>query len=205
MKTLVSLLFLAAGLLGTVPASDAKPIEFVFTAIVASAEPVFPTVHPGDLVVGKYFFESNTADSVPGDPTQGRYLSVGHFDAKIGALTFSFPLSVIEVLDNFGGVGSADRYTVAAISGNTQLQLRLLAETNPNAFTNDHLPLVPPTLSAFSSRNFQVYVLETGGFISKIDSNVITLVTPEPSALVLFVSGLAGLAGVAGWRKRGNI
>jgi PEP-CTERM motif len=203
MKALVILLSLVVGLLGTVPASDAKPVEFVFTAVVASAEhPVFPTVNPGDFVVGKYFFESSTPDSDP-NPTRGSYLSSGHFDARIGMLSFSFPLSFIEVLDNFGG-GSADRYTVAAMSGNTLLELTLLAETNPNAFTNDLLPLVPPALSAFSSRNFQVFVRNQPGsdFISKIDANVVTLVVPEPSAMILLMSGVAFLAGTAGWRKR---
>lgn len=205
MKVLVILLSLAVSLLGTVPASDAKPIEFVFTAIVASAEPEFPTVHPGDLVVGKYFFESNTADSDP-NPGRGAYFSAGTFDVKIGTLTFRFPLSEIEVLDNY--FGSQDRYTVVAQSGNTLLELTLLDSANQNPFTNDSLPLVPPPLSKFDdSRHFQVFLRNPPNpdFIPKINADVTTLVAPEPSALVLFVSGLAGLAGVAGWRKRGPL
>jgi len=38
------------------------------------------------------------------------------------------------------------------------LPLYLLAETNPNAFTNDNLPLLPPALGSFSTDLFLVYV-----------------------------------------------
>jgi hypothetical protein len=201
MKALVILLSLVVGLLGTVPASDAKPVEFVFTAVVASAEhPVFPTVNPGDLVVGKYFFESNTPDSDP-NPTRGSYLSTGHFDTRIGTLSFSFPLSFIEVLDNFSG---PDRYTVAAMSGNTLLELTLFDAANSNPFTNDSLPLLPPPLGLFDdSKQFQVFVRTAPGqdFISKIAANVVALVIPEPSALILLMSGIACLGA---WRVGGS-
>src|SRR5215470_10016941 len=172
MKSLGTILVLALALGAGVLEAHAKPITFSFTAIVASAEPAFPTVHPGDLVIGHYTFESTTPDSDP-NPMRGVYFSPGTFDMKIGTLSFSFPLLDIEVLNNYAG-SSSDRYTVAAISGDVQLQLYLLAETNPNAFTNDSLPLLPPTLSSFSTGLFLVYVKNppSPDFITKIAANV---------------------------------
>jgi hypothetical protein len=116
MKSLLILLSVALALSVGVLEAHAKPITFSFTAIVASTEREFPTVHAGDLVIGHYTFESTTPDSDP-NPARGVYLSAGTFDAKIGTLTFNFPLSEIEVLNNFAG--SQDRYTVIALSGNT--------------------------------------------------------------------------------------
>jgi len=195
MKSPLIVLSLVFALGAGVLEAQAKPITFSFTAIVASAEPVFPTVHPGDLVIGHYTFESTTPDSDP-NPTRGVYFSPGTFDAKIDTLSFSFPLSDIEVLNNYAG-SSSDRYTVAAISGNIQLQLYLLAETNPNALTNDNLPLLPPALSSFSTDLFLVYV----GSAPNIAANVTTLV-PEPATLLLVAMGFAGLAVTASTRRR---
>ena len=100
------------------------------------------------------------------------------------------------MLNNYAG-SSSDRYTVAAISGNIQLQLYLLAETNPNALTNDNLPLLPPALSSFSTDLFLVYV----GSAPNIAANVTTLV-PEPATLLLVAMGFAGLAVTASTRRR---
>jgi hypothetical protein len=186
---------------------NAKPIEFVFTGVVASVEhSAFPTVNPGDLVVGKYVFESTTPDSDP-NPTQGLYLSPGTFDAKIGTLSFSFPLSFISVLNHLvaGSDPPTDRYQVGAQSGNTLLELTLFDAANQNPFTNDSLPLLPPPLGLFDdSKLFQVFVRTPPNpdFISKTDSNLTTLVAPEPSALILLGSSFALLVGVTGWRKR---
>ncbi|SRR5713101_2080388 len=202
MKTLVPLLFLAIGLTATAPTSDAKPINFDFTAVVASVEhPVFPSINVGDLVIGQYVFESRTPDSDPGDPTRGLYLSGGRFDAKIGALNFSFPLSFIEVLHNYGGA-IIDRYTVAAVNGNTLIELTLLDDVHPTAFKDDSLPLVPPPLTAFYSKQFQVFVRNPPNpdFIARINANVVTLV-PEPGTLILVAFGLAMLAVTAIWSK----
>src|SRR5262252_8504218 len=99
MKSLGTLLFLVSVLVAGALEAHAKPITFSFTAIVASAEPVFPTVHPGDLIIGHYTFESTTPDSDP-SPRRGLYLSAGTFDAKIGTLSFNFPPSFIEALDH---------------------------------------------------------------------------------------------------------
>ena len=88
---------------------------------------------------------------------------------------------------------------------NTLLELTLFDAANSNPFTNDSLPLLPPPLGLFDdSKQFQVFVRTAPGqdFISKIAANVVALVIPEPSALILLMSGLACLGGMAGWRKR---
>jgi hypothetical protein len=208
MKSLGTLLFLALALGADVLEAHANPITFSFTAIVASAEPVFPTVHPGDLVIGHYAFESTTPDSDP-SPRRGLYLSAGTFDAKIGTLSFNFPLSGIEVLDHLvaGSDPGYDRYTVAAQSGNTLLELTLFDAASQDPFSSDSLPLVPPPLSKFDdSKIFEVFLRDAPGsdFVPKIAANVTTLV-PAPSALLLLVAGFAGLGGVAWTRRRRNL
>jgi hypothetical protein len=189
-----------------VQAGYAYPISFNFTGTVTQtifdpADPYGGTIGFGTPIVGYYTFESTVADAVPLDNKTGSYTSNGNpfgMAVNIGGNIFnSFGYLNIGVANNYP---TGDQYTVTTQSSSGDLYLKLfLQDSTGTAFNSDALPKMPPNLSQFLVKDFQLiasFLDPLSGYNQvEIDGNVNSIApVPEPGTLLLIASGLPLLA-----------
>ncbi len=195
--------FLAAA----VPTSHAANISFSFSGSVSevggavftqggSGANGFSTSLP---MSGSFTFNSTTPDS-NASANIGRYngtiqslsVNVGNYTA-----TYAPGTSFIRVVNN-PGVGSTYRVEVSGLVGPsvngrtpTGFEIQLV---NPagGAFTNDHLPTTPPSLSSFASSQWRLIFTGVGHRVQ----GALTSLVPLPAAVWLFGAGLIALVGL---------
>ncbi len=148
---------------------------------------------------GSFIFDSSTLDS-NGSANTGRYngtiqslsVSVGNYTA-----TYSPGTSFIRVVNN-PGVG--DTYHVEVtnligplVNGRAPSSFEItLGNPTGAAFTNDHLPTAPPSLSSFSSNSWRLIFGATGHRVQ----GALNSLVPLPAAVWLFGAGLVALVGL---------
>jgi len=188
-------------------ASTAAPISFNFGGSVDSVHGgVFTAGGTGTNgfssslpMNGSFTFNSSTPDS-NGGALIGRYngtiqnltVTVGNYTA-----TYNPGSSFIRVVNN-PGVGSTYHVEVTnlsgpSVNGRAPSSFEITLE-NPTgtAFTNDHLPTTPPSLSSFASSSWRLIF---GGTGHRVQGGLTSLV-PLPAAVWLFGAGLIALVGL---------
>ena len=148
---------------------------------------------------GSFTFNSSTSDS-NGSANIGRYngtiqnltVTVGNYTA-----TYSPGTSFIRVVNN-PGVGSTYHVEVNNLSGPlvngrapSAFEITLGNPTG-TAFTNDHLPTTPPSLSSFSTNQWRLIFGATGHRVQ----GALNSLVPLPAAVWLFGAGLIALVGL---------
>lgn len=148
---------------------------------------------------GSFTFNSTTADT-NGSANTGRYngtiqnltVTVGNYTA-----TYNPGTSFIRVVNN-PGVGSIYHVEVNGLSGPlvngrapSSFEINLENPTG-TAFTNDHLPTTPPSLSSFSRNQWRLIFGATGHRVQGALSSLV----PLPAAVWLFGAGLIALVGL---------
>jgi hypothetical protein len=193
MKSFAAGLLLALSL-STVGAS-AAPITFSFTGTVT--DDPFGLSSFGAPIFGDYTFDSASVDAIPG-PAAGSYTSIGPafgFNANVDGMPFSVSGSLnVSVLDAF-----IDQYLVTASDGTLTLEI-FLEDSTGTAFSSDALPLTPPLLSSFDTRQFRFFAPDAE-FLGTVDTLVCTAGcdggangrVPEPGMLWLLGAALAAL------------
>lgn len=187
-----------AVLIGTTMASDtarAAMITFEFGGVVTSVQD--PTgaldggVEVADEFFGTFTFDSETPDSLPGDPTVGNYrFANALMTLSIGSLVVDSASEQnhgITVENNW--LGFSDSFSMGSWgfdSGGLWVAELYLQATDWTmvALDDDTLPTSPDDLAGFSAK--ELVFVGQGGF------NVhgsITSFTPEPSAILLLVFG----------------
>jgi hypothetical protein len=156
-------------------------------------------IQPGDSFTGSFTFDSTAPDQIA-SPLSGSYNSNGlsfGMSATIGLLTFSNTGML-----NIGTINSfVDQYTV--LSSADILTLNLFFQDNSAAiFSNDSLPLSPPTLAGFQQRDFHLDQND-GENETQVDGTITSLTcgsgctasaVPEPSTAALLFVGSVLLA-----------
>lgn len=137
---------------------------------------------------GIYTFESTTPDSLPSDPTRGRYVNtITSFVVHIGPHSLS-PNGVdndISVLDDFDSYedGYKLQERTTQILGRDVWVTMLLTDTSMTAFETDSLVTVPPDLTTFDENVFLLAISPvTFSIAGEIES-----IVPEPNSLVFSV------------------
>ncbi|MCC6142131.1 MAG: hypothetical protein IT389_16130 [Nitrospira sp.] len=204
-------------LLGTilvVSPVGAAPITFNFTGFVSdSGTHVSGNLPQYAPVTGSYTFNSLTSNT--GSGTTGTYNgALSSFTATIGSYVVSLgATNTIQVINPLNL--TSDAYKVSgAFTGNLPFSnsntapatfLLNLANPSTNQFSGVALPLSPPSLSSFATKELRL-VFGTGN--SRLVTVSLTSLTavPLPAAVILFGAGLVALAGLGAgsWRQRKN-
>lgn len=152
-------------------------------------------IQAGDNFSGTYTFDSEAPDLTPADPAGGNYrpspsalaISVGGFEVATAEDTLTrVGIGNLDDLDTF--VIDATNFDSAGFHI-SQARLLLMDPTG-SALDSDALPLLPPELSLFQTREFRVT-----GHVDNPDlpfdlyGTVTALTTPEPGAAVLLLAG----------------
>ena len=199
--------------------ANAVPITFEFTATVNSGVPadLTGTFSSGQLVSGSYTFESTAPDVDPGSAIFGTYENVSSYSFSIAAASYSGSASPgtgtqsARITAGNGESGS-DTYRVVAFEpvetvsgadvGGLSLISAILFMSDPTetAFSDDSLPLTPPSLGDFAVGEF-ILGFSDGQTNADLVSTLTSLRirptgVPEPGAFALLTVGLLGI-GVA--------
>lgn len=206
-----------AGLAGT---ASAALITFNFAGNVnAVGTPINSDFHVGDTFQGSYSFNSTAPD---GDLRS----SVGIYPLANGMFTVSGKSYVmgggtagsINIVSNSTvGNGFPDSYVAAFTAAGPSVENDTffpgafsLSLAGLNHFPTDTLPLTPPSLNGLSGNgiSFRLNFHTGGGASVGGEITSLTLGTPSPvplpGAVVLFASGLIGLAAVGRARRAGH-
>jgi hypothetical protein len=185
--------------------SEAAPLTFQFTGTVTQintdpADPFSGAIGFGTPLSGSYTFDDAAADGAA-DSKTGSYASAGlPFGLSLDIAGFpvgTSDLVNIGIADDFAG--GLDQYTVFSSAANGAFSLSIiLQDFSGIVFSSDALPLIPPNLAGFLTRDFHL-VAEVDGNAVQIDGTIDSLTTtvvPEPSALALAAGGLVVLMAV---------
>ncbi len=213
-----SVIFMSLAINGVAQASS---VTFQFAGTVsASVNPILnPPILPNAFISGTYTFDSEAPDLLGGSPIIARYALSDFSLNMLGGHYTMNPSSGIQVIHVQPGVPIAagttdDRYSVLLLVNNFPdpavlgpsinnlapqgFQLNIFGQ---DLFTSTALPLVPPSLGNIdpTRRTFNM-TFQAGGFTGELTSLTLAPV-PLPGVLLLFGSGLLGLAGL-GIRRR---
>jgi hypothetical protein len=213
---LLALGFFVTALIGlTYNQAGATPITFGFQGnVISVTSSLGGTFNTTQTISGSYTFESTTPNVFAPDPNFGAYsgaltalsFAVNGYTATLG----SGGTNNIIVLNDLG----QDRYQVnngpfsgSSVNGFSPNFFALdLIDPTQTAFSTNLLPLVPPNLALFSttppSRQITLSFIDTAGTNAFVIANLNSLTAvPEPSVLLLMVTGLVGLLTVIKGKK----
>lgn len=209
---------------GVVPVR-AAPVTFYFSGEITTVTATLGTArgfNPGQPFFGAYTFDAATPD-VASSPSTGIYRGLTSFSVTIAGQAIVPPQQPtglsdgIFVFNNEGAI--RDRYSVSGLGTGPEVagwQFRqmsvLLADPSQSAFSDDALPSIPPSLSAFAERSASFAftnrdalgnVLGFGSVNGRLTS--LSLV-PVPPTVLLFGTGVTLLAALraAGRRCRAS-
>ncbi len=204
---------IAVFLSGAVSPAAAIPIIFGFTGSVTDVplDEVGLDLGLGTEIEGSYTFESTAADLI-GSASSASYQVGGPpygLTVDIGGNVFRTSDGLaVNLFDAF-----VDQYGVLAcsldLSCSGDLSVEIFLQDDSGAVLgSDLLPLTPPDLTSFATRDFHLYALVDGRELQisgTIDSLVCTAgcatAAPEPGALVLVGTGWGVLAFVGRHRR----
>ena len=172
--------------------ANASIVTVLFSGSITQVpiDDVFGDIQFGDPFQGTYSFDSAASDLIP-SPSAGSYSFTAPLGiaATIGSHTFAATGSLnIGILN-----GVIDQYTVLAFSPTADLAIQLLLQDNSAAvFSTDQLPSLPPLISAFTQRDFQLTFSLDGAELQAAGQLEVLTAVPEPRAVTLGI--LAGLA-----------
>ncbi|MDH4371682.1 MAG: VPLPA-CTERM sorting domain-containing protein [Nitrospira sp.] len=205
--TVLGLLVGWGGLSGV---AHAALITFNFEGNVTSVLNVSPYFNTGDKLVGSYSFNSDAPDLSPG--AQFGTYQINQLSFTIGQNAYSTIIGSgtpqqIRITSNSSVAPSfpTDNYRVMSVgNGGPSAGLLLPREfwfdiSGDNKFPNDSLPLTPPSLGNLLSRDraFHMNFVQPVGVVGNVNGELTSLTiapVPVPGAVLLFGSGLIGLA-----------
>jgi hypothetical protein len=184
--------FCIVALFGVLSSANADTVTFDFTGSVTQVplDDVFGDIAVGSAIQGSYTFDTTAVDLVPADPNTGSYTWSAPFGMLVTVEAHDFSTSGVL---NIGVVNSfVDQYTVFALSATGDLTLELfLQDTTGSVFVNDHLPLLAPSLSSLTQKDFHFHGMFAGGevqFDGQLSAPSVQAV-PEPSPAIPLLVG----------------
>ena len=210
--------FLAVALVLAHSLAQATLITFGFQGnVIFVTSSLSGTFNTTQAISGTYTFESTTPNVIAPDP------NFGFYDGALTALSFtvngytgtlgSGGTNNIIVLNDFL---AQDRYQVnndpfsgSSVNGFSPGFFALdLVDPTQTAFSTNALPLVPPNLALFTtippSRQITLQFINSAGANAFVIANLNSLTAvPEPSVLILMVTGLFGILTVIKGKKVG--
>jgi hypothetical protein len=180
--------------------AHAVPITLNFSGRITSV--TFGTAPPGiaagTAFSGSYTYSSTSLDSNAA-PTIGDYTSSGSpfgLSVDVGGNLFSSTQVLLEVA-NDNGQDSYGVFSSGLFAPGHYLLALVLADPTQTALSNTSLPLLPPSLAAYSTNFFTItnYPSGTGDALFAIRGTVESITTtavPEPGSLLLISAGVLG-------------
>lgn len=196
-----------AAVMALQPRAEAFPITFHFAGIITSVDDqdnvLEGAVQAGHPFSGNCTFDSTLLDLRPSDPTIGLYGPPGP-EISMDVDTLSLLISSGDVGISVANKSYGDSFTIAQVGQLQADELTILElgvslnDARGAVFDDDSLPLAPPELNAFQSRQLRIQGEKPGSRDLFIYGDV-TMLTPEPRSAALL---LASFALVVGYKTR---
>jgi len=170
--------------------ANASIVTVLFSGNITQVpvDEIFGDIHFGDPFQGTYTFDSTAPDLIP-SPSTGSY----SFTAPLG-ITATIGSHIFEAAGSLNiGIlnGFIDQYTVLAFSPTGDLAIQLFLQDNSAAvFSGDQLPSHPPSLSAFTQRDFQLTFSLDGSELQAAGQLEVLTAVPEPHSLSLMFAAV---------------
>ena len=194
----------------------ATEVRFAFVGVVVQPSPLDLPAPVGTPFSGTYSIEATTPDLAPSDIRNGTYalrsLSftiLGNTYSALGqALDQSGNQVLIDMpssLDDLYSVGTNANDLSGPLINGLQPGPFFMGITGPHLFTDDSLPLTPPSLGNLTSNrvffSFFDPSIDSGGQVQGRLTSLTLAPVPLPGTLLLFGSGLIGLIGIKARRR----
>ncbi len=170
--------------------ANASIVTVLFSGSITQVpiDDVFGDIQFGDPFQGTYSFDSAASDLIP-SPSTGSYSFTAPLGiaATIGSHTFaatgSLNIGILNVV--------IDQYTVLAFSPTADLAIQLLLQDNSAAvFSSDQLLPHPPSIGAFTQRDFQLTFSLDGAELQVGGQLEVLTAVPEPHSLSLMFAAV---------------